>query len=76
MGISYIPFELLIRERKIKRTQLEKDGIIVRNTIAKLGRDEYVSLEVIDRLCTYFQVPIEAIVKWVPDNKKDPHRLR
>ncbi|MEV2717296.1 helix-turn-helix transcriptional regulator [Paenibacillus larvae] len=42
----------------IIRTQL--------STIAKMGKGEYVSLEVIDKICTYFGVPVEDVIEHIP----------
>ncbi|WP_339370064.1 helix-turn-helix domain-containing protein [Paenibacillus elgii] len=36
-------------------------------TLAKLGKDEYVSLEIIDKICTHFDVQPNDIM----EHKKD-----
>ncbi|MWV43400.1 helix-turn-helix domain-containing protein [Paenibacillus sp. HJL G12] len=50
--ISYKPFQKLLIDREIKKQNLLKMTGISSATMAKLNTNEYVSLEVIDKLCT------------------------
>ncbi|MDR6727444.1 DNA-binding Xre family transcriptional regulator [Paenibacillus amylolyticus] len=50
--ISYKPFQKLLIDREIKKQDLLKVTGISSATMAKLNTNEYVSLEVIDKLCT------------------------
>ncbi|MCW3792052.1 MULTISPECIES: helix-turn-helix transcriptional regulator [Paenibacillus] len=50
--ISYKPFQKLLIDRDIKKQDLLKMTGISSATMAKLNTNEYVSLEVIDKLCT------------------------
>ena len=35
-------------------------------TVAKIGKNESVTLDVVDRICTALQVPIESVVEITP----------
>ncbi|MEK4053068.1 helix-turn-helix transcriptional regulator [Paenibacillus sp. FSL F4-0087] len=50
--ISYKPFQKLLIDMEIKKQDLLKMTGISSATMAKLNTNEYVSLEVIDKLCT------------------------
>ncbi|MBP2249034.1 MULTISPECIES: helix-turn-helix domain-containing protein [Paenibacillus] len=50
--ISYKPFQKLLIDREIKKQDLLRMTGISSATMAKLNTNEYVSLEVIDKLCT------------------------
>ncbi|MBU5351105.1 helix-turn-helix domain-containing protein [Paenibacillus silvae] len=50
--ISYKPFQKLLIDRENKKHDLLKMTGISSATMAKLNTNEYVSLEVIDKLCT------------------------
>ncbi|WP_420539115.1 helix-turn-helix domain-containing protein [Paenibacillus polymyxa] len=50
--ISYKPFQKLLIDREFKKQDLLKMTGISSATMAKLNTNEYVSLEVIDKLCT------------------------
>jgi putative transcriptional regulator len=49
--ISYKSFQKLLIDREIKKQDLLKMTGISSATMAKLNTNEYVSLEVIDKLC-------------------------
>ncbi|GIO70408.1 helix-turn-helix domain-containing protein [Paenibacillus cookii] len=49
--ISYKPFQKLLIDREIKKQDLLRMTGISSATMAKLNTNEYVSLEVIDKLC-------------------------
>jgi putative transcriptional regulator len=49
--ISYKPFQKLLIDRGIKKQDLLKMADISWGTMARLNTNEYVSLEVIDKLC-------------------------
>jgi DNA-binding Xre family transcriptional regulator len=50
--ISYKPFIKLLIDRDIKKQDIMKKANISSATMAKLGKDEPVSLDIIDRLCS------------------------
>jgi DNA-binding Xre family transcriptional regulator len=49
--ISYKPFQKLLIDKGIKKQDLLKMAGISWGTMARLNTNEYVSLEVIDKLC-------------------------
>ncbi|WP_019640771.1 helix-turn-helix domain-containing protein, partial [Paenibacillus fonticola] len=49
--ISYKPLQKLLIDRDIKKQELLKMTGISSATMAKLNTNEYVSLEVIDKIC-------------------------
>jgi putative transcriptional regulator len=49
--ISYKPFQKLLIDRGIKKQDLIKIAGISWGTMARLNTNQYVSLEVIDKLC-------------------------
>ncbi len=61
--ISYKPFFRLLLERDMKRSELVEEKFLSSSTITKLGKNEYVALDVIEKLCVRFNVPIQEIVE-------------
>ena len=49
--ISYVKLWFLLKERGMKRTDLLE--VISSATLAKLGKNEMVSLSVIEKICDY-----------------------
>lgn len=48
--------------RKLKRTDLKEIAGISSSTLAKLGKDEYVSMESIDRICAALKCDISEVI--------------
>ena len=64
----------LMKEKGVTKSDLRNNGILAPATIAKLGRNEKVSIDVIDTLCTHFQCQPGDIMDHIPD--KDMHELK
>lgn len=61
--VSYKPLWHTLLSRDMKKMDLVDRGVVSRATLAKMGKDEYVALEVIDRICSELGCPIEAVVE-------------
>ena len=69
MGISYRKLWMKIAEKEMKRTDLKEEVCISSNTLAKLGKNEYISLEVLERICRYLHCDLGDIVEINYDEK-------
>lgn len=65
--ISYKPLFKLLIDRNMTREDLRKPLSMSHATIAKMGKNEYVSLEVIDKICNYLNCRIEDVIEHVKD---------
>ena len=61
----------LLIDRKMKKKDLIEQTGISRTTIAKMGRDENVSTEVLSKICGALQVDVGDIMEMIPDNKSE-----
>ena len=52
----------LLIDKKLKRTNLVSGAGISTSALAKMGKNQYVSLEVINKICQYLNVDIKDIV--------------
>lgn len=55
----------------MKRTDLIEAVGISASTLAKMGKNEYVAMEVLDRICNYLNCEISDIVEHVKFNDKE-----
>ena len=62
MAVSYNKLWKLLIDRKMNKTQLRNIAHISTNAVAKLGRDELVSLETIDKICIALKCDISDIM--------------
>ena len=71
MAISYNKLWKILIDKRMKKKDL-KDGIeLSSNTLAKMGRNEYVALDVLVRICQYLNCDIGDIVELVNDDQKN-----
>lgn len=63
MGFSYDPLWKQLIDRKMTKEDLRKRIETSPATIAKMGKGEKVSMEVLDRICNYLECEIEDVVK-------------
>lgn len=66
--ISYRPLQHTLIDKGVKKMELVKMVKMSSSTLAKLNNDEYVALEVLERICLALDCPIEQVV----EIKKDP----
>lgn len=60
-------FKLLI-DKKMKKTDLAREAGLTPATLARLSKDEIVSMETIVKICECLNCRIEDVVELVPDN--------
>ncbi|MDO3681247.1 helix-turn-helix domain-containing protein [Paenibacillus ehimensis] len=70
MPFSYKPLWKLLVEHELTKTEFREKLGLSTATLAKLGKDEYVSLEVIDKICTHFGVQPNEIMEHKPELRK------
>lgn len=66
--ISYKPLQHTLIEKGIKKMELVKMVGMSNSTLNKLNKDQYVALEVIERICLALDCPISDVVRI----EKDP----
>ena len=74
MGVSYRPLWVSLAERGMKKGDLLDRVGLSSSTVAKLGKDERVSLEVIEKICASLKIGIEKIVAVSWDENPNDHR--
>lgn len=70
MSRSYNKLWKLMIDKKINKTQLCKAAGITTNAMAKLGRDETVTLETLEKICVYFGCTLDDIVEFSTDDER------
>ena len=65
MAVSYNNLWKLLIDKKIKRTELIEICGISSNVLAKLGKDEPVSMESLEKICMALNCNIQDVVQFV-----------
>ncbi len=70
MSRSYNKLWKLMIDKKINKTQLCKAAGITTNAMAKLGRDETVTLETLEKICVYFGCTLDDIIEFSTEDER------
>ena len=70
MAISYNKLWKLLVDKKMSKADLRKAAGIAPNTMTRLRRDEEVTLTVLHKICSTFEVDIGDIMEFLPDVEK------
>ena len=73
MAFTYKPLWKLLIDKEMNKKELMQATGISKSTIDKMGRGEIVSLEVIDRICNYFDCIVEDVVEHCAPKKEVNH---
>ena len=67
--ISYNRLFKLLIDRGMKKTELASAAGLTPNTLAKLSKNEMVSMETLIKICKYLKSSFDEIVEIVGDRK-------
>lgn len=70
MARSYNKLWKLMIDRKINKTQLRASAKISSNAMAKLGRDESVPVETLEKICQVLHCSLDDIIEITPDEEQ------
>ena len=69
MAFNYKPLWKLLIDKEMTKKQLMEATGISKSTIDKMARNEQVSLDVLDRICNYFNCDIDEIIEHLSEVK-------
>lgn len=67
MAFSYKPLWKLLIDKDMTKKQLMEATGISKSTIDKMGRGEQVSMDIIDRICSYFKCNVSDVIEHTSD---------
>lgn len=70
MAVSYVKLWKLLLDRGLKRTDLIFMAGISTNILAKLGKNDFVSMESLEKICKSLNCNIGDIVDFMFDENK------
>ena len=70
MKVSYKKLFKLLIDKDMKKTEFAKKIGIGQNTLAKLSKNENVSMDVLIKMCEGLDCRIEDIVEFVKEDKE------
>jgi len=68
MNVSYKKLFKILIDKDMKRVEFAKAAGIGQNTLAKMGKGQYVSMDILVRICRYLNCTFDDIVEILPDD--------
>lgn len=65
--ISYKPLWMTLIRKDKKKMDLLEIAKISRGTLAKMGKNEYVNMRIVDNICRELDCRIEDVMEYVKD---------
>lgn len=69
MSFTYTPLWKMLIDKNMTKEDMRKVLGLSPATVAKMGKGENVSLDVIDRICNYFDCEINEIIEHVKERE-------
>ena len=70
MAVSYKRLWIKLAEKEMSRADLRKKAEIAPNTMTKLGKNEYVAMPILDKICKKLGTDYGEIMEYVPDKEE------
>lgn len=70
MAISYNPLWKKLIDKNIKKSSMASDIGLNASTLASMGKNQFVSLKTINKICDYLNCNIHEVVEYV-DGKEE-----
>ena len=71
MSISYDKLFHMMIDRKITNVQLKDMAGVSANIITRLKRDEYISIESIEKICKALQCGVDDILEFIEEEQHE-----
>lgn len=69
MDVCYNKLFKLLIDKGMNKTTFAKEVGISSNTLAKLSKNECVSMEIMIKICRYFDCSIDDLMEVLPENR-------
>ena len=64
MAVDYVRLWKLLLDKGMKRTALKSEAGISSNVLARMGKNEYVSMESMEKICNSLDCRIEDVMEF------------
>ena len=71
MYFSYKPLFILLAKHGLSKYDFKDELHMSSSTLAKISKNENVSMDVLARICSYFNCRIEDVLEFVPSEKEN-----
>ncbi len=65
MAVAYDKLWKLLQEKNMKKIEMQRKAGISGNILARMGRNEYISMESVEKICCVLQCGADDILDFV-----------
>jgi len=69
MSWSYERLWIMLIRKKLKRIDLVRNAGITSHALARMGKDEPVTMETLGKICKALDCKLEDVVEYIPDEE-------
>lgn len=73
--ISFEPFFQYLKENKIKKKTFLKEGVVGATSMDRMRAGKNIILSSVEKICLYYNIPIERVIKFVDEDGSEPTRI-
>lgn len=64
--VSYKPLFMLLLKKDMTKTQIRQSVGFSTATLAKMSKNEYISMETLENICEYLDCKVENVIEFIP----------
>lgn len=69
MAVSYSKLWKLLIDKEMKKVDLRDQAGLTTNVLAKLGKNEHVSTQSLEKICRILECEVGDILEFIPNEK-------
>lgn len=70
MAVTYEKLWKLLKENKMKKIEMQRKAGISGNILARMGKNEYISMESVEKICCVLNCRADDILEFIPEGDK------
>lgn len=71
MGVIYRKLWKLLEEKGMKKIELQRKAGISGNILARMGRDEYISMESVEKVCRILHCGVDDMLDFIDEDSAE-----
>ena len=68
MGVTYGKLWELLEEKEMKKIELQRKAGISGNILARMGRNEYISMESVEKMCRILHCVVDDMLDFIDED--------
>lgn len=70
MAVTYEKLWKLLKEKNMKKIEMQRKAGISGNILARMGKNQYISMESVEKICCLLNCRTDDILEFIPEGDK------